>query len=111
MRYGNVQHSVSRRALYESIVHQPGETVQDNRKGLVRRPWAVARVRHVARLMRATVGGVKKNLLKVSRELGVSTWGIDTPRDRNLGDKPPSRSWHTLDESVTWSAKLRAWRE
>ena len=98
MGYSYVQCLSSRRALYKSIVHQSGKIVQDNRKGLVRKALGGGACQRMRTHVRA--GGPTdesdcrwglKTLLKVSRELGVSTWGIDTPWGRNLGSKSSSR--------------------
>ncbi len=86
------------------ILADGGKTAQDT--GRADKAWAVAHADlglHVARLMRAAVGGVhlrKKTLLKVSRGLRlVVPWGEGRPprgRQIILGGKPFSRSWHTI---------------
>ena len=48
--------------------------------------------KHVDGLLRAAVGRGNVPMLKVSQELGILTWGIDTTQGRNLVDKPPSQS-------------------
>ena len=45
--------------------------------------------------MRAAVGGGNMTLLKVSRELEVLTWGIDTPWTETWGVNPLDDHVHT----------------